>query len=503
MKFLLIFILSFLFLFSCTKKSDSPADPADTYSLTFTMTRLPQTGLDPFRVRSTLTKNSAALSGQTLTLTIPKGSVSAVTDNADGTYDFVVTPTTTGTYPVTVACAGQTFTRKAVVIDTNMTGTGQPIAIPGDYVNSAGYEDGVTITPDGQYLFVQYGPFYFAGISNFLTICSSVSYSAGYDLNTCDGRTNSSFVFDSIGPFAAPSRPDFPSGALSNNKLRHVPGLVSAGLINGLVGFPTFFYGFKLQANGEFDEPFRVGFSDDRGLNGPFGLSFKMNTDGTAQFVVAWNNYMNQLGDDKPDIYAGTMTMGQNNSFGTVVYSGDSFASITPTITPVSFSSHANTQGNPSLYYDTGGTVRSIWTDDEAVTHNLSVYRITAGTFPSGTWVLDTLPTVINTGADENQPFFTGEKLILRRDNQIVYHDYRPTNGACSSGYTHADCWGVEVVLIGANGHTGIGEIFTVGEPTVATRNGQKFLYFVYVEARALSSGLIDWNLDAASVEIP
>jgi hypothetical protein len=496
--FCLLLVSAITFLSTCQKK-----DTTDSIGLSFNLTRLPQVGLDPFRVRVTLTKNSSALAGQSLTLTIPKGSVSAVTDNADGTYDFIVTPSTTGTYPVTVTYGGQSFTRKAVVLDSNMVGTDQPTAIPGDYVNTEGYEDGVTITPDGQYLFVQYGPFYFAGIANYTTICASGSFSVGYDLNSCEGRTNSDFVFNTIGPMTSPYRPDFPSTAILDNKLRHVHGLVQAGVINGLAAFPTFFYGFKLQANGEFAEPFQVGFNDERGLNGPFGLSFKMNGDGTAKFVVAWNNYFNDLGDDKPDIYAGTITLGQKNSFGTVAYNGDIFNSITPIITPVSFSTHAATQGNPHMYYDSNGTVQSIWTDDEQVTFNLSVYRITAGTFPSGTWVKDTLPAVINTGADERQPFFTGDKLIFTRNTQIVYHDYLPTNGACSSTFTHADCWGPEVVLIGASGHTNVGEIFGVGEPTVATRDGKKYLYFVYVEARSVSSGIIDWNLDAASVEIP
>ncbi|MBY0414784.1 MAG: hypothetical protein K2Q18_11485, partial [Bdellovibrionales bacterium] len=217
------------------------------------------------------------------------------------------------------------------------------------------------------------------------------------------------------------------------------------------------------------------------------------------------DNYLNHLGDDKPDIYSGTITLGQDNNLGDVVYSGDTFSSITPYVTPVNFPTHTGVQGNPHMYYDGAGVVQSIWTDDEQVSHDLSVYRRVAGTFPNGTWVLDTLPSDINTGSEESQPFFTGDKLVLRRGENIVYHDYTPTNGSCASGYTHNDCWGSEVVLIGANGNTNVGEIFTVGEPTIANYSGKKYLYFVYVERRANVniSGIIDWNIDVASVEIP
>jgi hypothetical protein len=504
-----IFLASILSL-SCTSNNsgDASATATDTYAMQMSMTRLPQAGVDPFRVTVTLTKNGVALSGQTLNLTIPKGTVGTVTDNGDGSYQFTVTPSVTGVYPVTAALGSSaSITRKAVVLDTNLTGSGQPMDVPGDYVNTDGYEDGVTITPDGEYLFVQYGPVYMSGLLYHTTICASGSYSIGYDLNTCDGRTNSSIVFNPIGPYNNDyRRPGFPSGPFVGGKLYHVPQVVIGGVANGIVGFPTMFYGFKLQSDGTFAQPFKLAFNDERALNGPFGLSFKMGSNGTGTYLVAWNNYFNDLGDDKPDIYTGSITFGQDNSLGTVAYSGGVYSSITPNVTPVSFSSHVGVQGNPHMYYDTNGVVKSIWTDDEQVTHDLSVYRITAGTFPTGTWVKDTLPSDINTAGDENQPFFTGTKLIFRRDLNIVYHDYTPTNGACASGFTHNDCWGPEVILIGANGNTTAGQIYTVGEPTVAVRGGKTYLYFVYIESRvntALTGGVLDYNANAGFVEIP
>ncbi len=502
-----------LCLTSCSSKEDKASiSSPDSYSLSLEFQRIEQAGLDPFKVITTLKKNGSNFSGQTLSVTVPKGSSSSINDHGDGTYSFTVTPSSTGEYPVTISYSGNSISRTAIVLDSNISGSGQPLAVPGDYVNTEGYEDGATITPDGEYLFVQYGPVYFSGLINFTTICNSGSYTAGYDLNNCDGRTNSGFVFDTIGPYGNNQRPGFPTGNIANTKLVHLDDLVLAGNFNGIFSFPTVFYGFKRQTDGTFAEPFKVAFNDDKGVNGPFGPSFVLNGDGTAKFLIAWNNYFDGAADggttigedDKPDIYHGTITLGTDKDLGEVTFAvNDAFTSITPNISPVGFTSHTGVQGNPHARTDGSGNIIEIWTDDEQVSHNLSVYRLTSGSFPSGTWTLDILPSDIATGAEENQPFFTGTKLYFRRGSNIIYHDYTPTNGSCASTYTHNDCWGSENIVIGANGNSGIGEIFTVGEPTIATRNGKTYLYFVYVLRRDNSSfTLNDYNVNVGFVEL-
>jgi hypothetical protein len=476
------------------------------------MQRVDQAGLDPFDVTVSLKRNGSSFSGQALSVTVPKGTFSAIADNSDGTYTFRVTPSSTGEYPVTVSFSGTSITRTAVVLDTNISGSGQPMMVPGDYVNSEGYEDGATITPDGNYLFVQYGPVYFSGITNFSSICNSGAYTAGYDLNTCEGRTNSGLVFNTVGPYGNYQRPGFPTGNISSNKLIHLDDLVLGGSFNGIVSFPTVFYGFKRQSDGTFAEPFKLAFNDEKGVNGPFGPSFILNNDGTAKFLIAWNNYFDGAGDggtttgedDKPDIYHGTLALGTDKNLGDVSFAAnDGFSSITPNISPVGFTTHTGVQGNPHARADSSGNIIEIWTDDEQVSHNLSVYKLTSGSFPSGTWTLETLPSDISTGAEENQPFFTGSKLYFRRGSNIVYHEYTPLNGSCGSSYTHNDCWGPENIVIGANGNTGIGEIFTVGEPTIATYEGKTLLYFVYVVRRNNPTfSLNDYNINVGFVEI-
>lgn len=58
---------------------------------------------------------------------------------------------------------------------------------------------------------------------------------------------------------------------------------------------------------------------------------------------------------------------------------------------------------------------------------------------------------------------------------------------------------------MGANSNLAAGQIFAVGEPTVAEYDGKRFLYFVFVKARDTQSfpGIIDFHLDPAFVEIP
>ncbi|CAN5898505.1 hypothetical protein BH11MYX2_BH11MYX2_10730 [soil metagenome] len=485
-----------------------PADAAPITTLSLTATRIPDAGLDPFEIAVTVKVDGTPTTGKTLTLAVPRGTASVITDNGDGTYAFTVTPTTTGVYPVSINVDGVTLSRSALVMDTVADGVGQAMLVPG-LVNTPGYEDGITITPDGQYLFVQYGPLYFAGLTGVATICSDASLAIGYNLNDCAGRTNAAAVFNTVGPTGAPERPRFHDQAILNGKLRFLPGFVIPGTANGLAAFPTLFYGFHRQADGSYAEPFRVGFDDPKGINGPFGLSFVQPPSGPTKFVVAWNNSLDNLGDDGADIYAGELTLGADHSLGAVTYGtalgGDSFASITPTVTAVPFASNAGNQGNPHLTADANGTVTAIWTDDESASHDLSVYRLTAGAFPAGTWTKQTLPAVINTTGEESQPFFTGDFLVLNRNLEIVAHAYTPTAVGCNSTYTAAACWGPEIVLLAANTHTNAGTIYGVGEPTVATIDGVRTLFFAYVEVRDPQPfpGLVDYDLGAASVPVP
>lgn len=481
-------------------------------SLSLEFERIDSAGLDPFQVTAFLTEDGSPAAGRSLGVNVPRGSVSVVTDKGDGSYTFTVTPSATGKYPVTVSYGGATVRRDGLVLTEVLPGAGQPLLVPG-MVNTDGYEDGITITPDGEYLFIQYGPLYFSGLLYLSTICADAGWSM-YNLENCPGKPDSSWVFGTRGPYNAPLRPGFPTGSISNGTLSHID-LEIAGVANGVALFPTVFYGFKRQSDGTFTQPFKVAFNDSKGANGPFGLSFQMTGPDSARFVVAWNNYFDGLpgvatadgSNDKPDIYHGTITLGQDTNLGDVSYAGGFFSAIDPAILPVGFTTHAGVQGNPHLYYDSSDEVQSIWVDDEQDSYDITVYVLTSGSFPDGTWQPVTLPAKINTAVGEDnhvsQPFFTGSRLYLNRGTRVVYHEFTGSHDA--AGYENDANWGDEVVVLASTAGAAVDGIFGVGEPTIAQREGKTWLYFAYVETRGAGTGAgrYDFKIGAAFVELP
>jgi hypothetical protein len=493
--FITLLLLSLFFIGACSESGRSTG--SGDMELTLAFSRIASAGPDPFTVTVYASEkgNSEIIDSGDLTVSLEKGSLSAFTENSDGSVSFTVTPSTTGVYPLTVTYKGAVISRKALVVNEVLSGAGQPLLVEG-LVNTEGYEDGITITPDGEYLFIQYGPLYFSGIFLLSTICQDDSWSL-YDLEGCTVKADSDWVFNTIGPYSDPERPGFPDGAISDGTLTHLD-ITVATVAQGIALFPTAFYGFKRQDDGSFAEPFKVAFNDEKGANGPYGLSFVMNGDGTAKLAFAWNNYFDGLGDDKADIYQGTITLGEDNSLGDVVYSGEFYSSITPSVSPVGFSSHTGVQGNPHLHADDNGDIVSIWTDDEESSHDITLYTLSSGSYPDGSWTSASLPSKINTGSSESQPFFDGEYLYINRETAVVRHKY------LGGSFTDDASWSDEEVVV-KSGESGVGTIFGAGEPTVAEYNGKTLLYFVYVESRAEGEvgGRYDYDMGAAWVELP
>lgn len=497
MKIHLALILGIILSTACSKESQPPS--ADRLELN--LQRVITNSFDTVKVTASVTRSGAGLSGKTLQVSASKGLVSTVGDKGNGQYEFILQPDATGVYRIEVNVDGLSVVRDALVFDEIAAELGQPMAVPGDYVNSEGYEDGVTISPDGEYLFVQYGPVYFSGIIHVASICSDPSYSL-HNINDCAGRDNSDWIFKTIGPYNDSKRPGFPSARITAGDLSHLSNIVVPGVANGVFVPPTVFYGFKRQSDGSFAEPFKLAFDDaNRGVQSLYGLSFHLLGNNMANFTVSWNDYFNNQGDDDADLYSGTASLGQDVSFGQVTYSGDFIASTAPDIALVNLADHTGVQGNSHIYADTSEVVQSLWVDDEVSSHDLAVYIRTSGTFPNGSWQKLVLPASINTTAEESQPFFTGSRLYLRRADAIVYHDYLGSGGA---DYDQDAAWGNAVTVLRSNISTTTGETVVVGEPTLASYQGKTYLYFVYGINRGTGlNGLIDINMDAGFVELP
>ena len=340
------------------------------------------------------------------------------------------------------------------------------------------------------------------------------------------------------GPYTAPERPGFFDGRFSGDTILHNANSWGVGVdVAPNYAVSTMFYGFKRQSDGTFKKPFYVAHNDENdGIASPFGLSFYMNGDGTAKTLYTWNNPSDEKTIDLDnngsmdiesyyDVYYTTITLGENNNLGNLEYTG------TPGTAPVvgsyfpskkinfgniGINGNAGTQGNSHLHAPSG-VLQSIWTDDEYDSGGdhgeISVYiNNTPGDYDSSNWTKVQLPTNINIAGSthEIQPFFTGTGLYFTRSGtvnpEIYYSDF-------SGEHNHTDLannskWSIpELILQGDPSTSTLGRIVAVGEPTIATWNGETYLYYVYVVFRNIDntvnspSGVADLNFQAGWIK--
>lgn len=397
-------------------------------------------GLDPVVAIVTATRAGVAAPGLTVTGAVNRGAASAVVDRGDGRYEFRVTPAGTGEHAVTVAAEGVSVTRTALVLFDVHEDWEQPEVVAG-LVNTAGYEDGVTISPDGEWLFVQTGPFRWSGSVVFQTARSA----GGAGGNRLAPTPFSHPWLDTlIGPYTAPERPNFPNGRLSGSLFLH--NSLSWGVALGLApnwGMSTQIYGFRRQADGSFAAPFRVAFADaNDGLVTPYGLGLQMLGGAAARAVFSLDmpSELDELvvdvagdglggGDDERsgiDLYSADIVLGQENLLGVFAPTGTPgmpprkatpFAAVPVELGRVGSDGVRGTQGNVG-YYEAGGRV-VLFADDEydrdADSGEIVAHVQTGGVFPGGDWQKVVLPWVVNSGDDEIQPHFTGNELFFTR----------------------------------------------------------------------------------------
>ncbi len=524
----LLTIYIFILLSACSGSSNDNTSGAATqqYDIELTFARIDNaTGLDAFTVTATLLKDGTPTADLLPAVQLQRGSHSGINDLGDGRYHFTVTPTQTGEHKVTVSYESASQSQTALVFTSVHADWGQPMAVAG-LVNSEGYEDGVTISPDGQYLFVQTGPQYFSGLFVFLE--ARVNGGCGGD-RLLPTVCNHPWLDTLPGPYTAPQRPGFFDGRFSGTDFLHNSNAWGVGINQAPnFAFATMFYGFKKQPDGSFREPFYIAFDDlNDAIANPFGMSFRNNADGSMTMIFAHNDsdasgVVDQDNDPATasvdsgfDAYTINITPGQNNSLGQ--YNANTLPGTPPvrdTFFPssmIDFGSTGNdgnfgTQGNPHMYVLNDGSIHSIWTDDEydsdADAGDLSVYTLSSGSFPNGSWNKTVLPATINAVKDQIQPFFTGSGLYYTQETNILYSAYTGANDTALD-YANDSNWNTPVTILKKDvGDTPLGKIIAVGEPTITSENGKETLYFVYGYVRAVDSitGLADVNLQAGFI---
>ncbi|MFT7674090.1 MAG: hypothetical protein ACI845_002506 [Gammaproteobacteria bacterium] len=488
------YLLLILLLVGCSDGgSDSDSTP-DDFAISLTFSRVTKIGLDDIKVSITVTNNEVGVSGITPVVTLAAGTLSTMVESSNGVYDFIITPVSTGEFPISVSHGGVSKSGTALVLNDVHVGWGQPMSVEG-LVNTEGYEDGPAVSVDGEWLFVQTGPIYFSGLVYFPSLAGCNSTLVG-----CEATTHGDWVYDVVGPYTTPERPGFYTKRIMANKVSHF-----TDFYGGLELFspPTLFYGFKRQIDGSYAQPFRVSIDDNQeALLNPFGLYPRIDSATTMTIVFAFNDPTDELGDNGQDIYSAPLTLGQDNDLMTFSTAAGMIREST-TATVLNLPSHLGTQGNPHLYSNGDGTVDSVWVDNEYNSDpalDLFYYQLTAGTFPSGTWSSATqLPTdkLDLPTSSESMPFFDGTTLYIHRDSGIVSSNY------LGGGYSASSAWTKTVSIIDGGGScTDIGCISVVGEPTIAKIDGKTYLFFVYALLRSYDGGAHgDLNMQIGFIE--
>lgn len=463
-----------------------------------------------------------------------RGTVSAVSDNGDGTYAATVHPDSafpSGEYRITASSieGGSPVSATALVLKTVSAGFGQPMAVPGDYVNTAGWEDSINVTRDGKWLFMMYSPMSIGG------------YFAG--------APSHDWAKYAAGPWKSPRRPDFPAARISDEgEITHsFPRFCDTA--PGMVVQPVTMYGFRRQQDGIFGEPFLVAIVDsgNNDVMGEFGPNCIPLPGGGLR--MAFSFFDPQNAQQRNNIYYADIVPGSKQVLGEF-YNAASCPAVDLQRKNVVYdrvkieAKDANDKYHhlmdPHLITDGDGEIKTVmmWIqeDENETSPNIRTRAIYAFTLKSGKafpgtiaddWQALRLPPPVNyeytykdvpfyqesSDTEDYQPHFTGDCLYFNRDNNVVRSAYKDLGG----GYGDTASWGsVKTVLAGepAEIYAGdpldaAGRIIALGEPTLCEYGGKKYLYFVYgivtdYDPALKASGKLPFNIDlnAGFVEI-
>ena len=357
---------------------------------------------------------------------------------------------------ITAASADATATKIALSFANLDPSLGQPEALDG-LVNTAGWEDGANVSPDGKWLI----------ISSYLPL----------DALSCaiSGNSPSSPACATIiAPVAAPERPGM-LGAARIHGTTYDNDCPSFGITTPsttIAFIPVAAYGFERQPDGSFGNPFVIGWQAD-GCLGPYGMNFTAAPNGTAASAIFSDHspFKGGSGTDS-DIYYTPLTLGVPNILGVYSFDGaqthltNDITTVLPPVTPIR-------QGNPAY---SGGR---LWWDDEDLpqTDRDIYYADVTGTLPTITAGSAMTAGISLAGQEEIQPSFDGNTLYWMGSGQL----YRSTLATSADPKLPAS-WSSRQQLLGPASAT---NIIATGEPTVAHFGGKTELYFVYVKKTA------------------
>lgn len=429
-----------------------PSPDAAPTALTLVLHRL--AGSQAFDVTAQLDVASTSI---TVTLATDRGTLGPTTD-VDRGVTARLTPTGTGNYTITATAGALTATTTAIVLATVDDDWDQPEVVPG-LVSTLGWEDGPSISPDGSILTVQYLPV-------------SISCLLGGDPVAPACRV--------IGPIGAPERPNLPGAERVHPDHTYTNGCPSLGAPS--LAFPVppnAVWSFQRQPDGSFRDPHPIYYAGSDGCISPFGFEL---LDAAGHAVYAFDDPRQPNGPGARTFHAtvdphGDIVLGRFAVVGAAIELQDDVGTL--------IGDAAGIQGNPGLWYPPGGgTV--LFTDDEQGDRDLSVNTAPSLTGPYAGKVIIPAPVSAD-GPQESQPFFDGTTLYFRRDLVVLATDW---NGGAM---TDAASWSAPRPILEPGTTVATGEAVVVGEPSIATVDGRRELYFVY--GRPAADGTLDLDI--------
>ena len=343
-------------------------------------------------------------------------------------------------------------------------------SVPGPFVNTPAWEDGVSLSPDSQSLFVHYSPITISGMFQ--------------------PDPANAWVAQARGPFSGPQRPDFPRKRIDDQ------GRVRSGF--GLYGMdkidrpfpPTALYSFRRLADGTFGDPRLIGPQDDGdGSLGAFGPMIPTGEGAAPGWMVLTFNdpRTNGPGDSESDVVL--LPFQPNKPAPVGLFARENGQVVCGNWAPIRLGPDSlGHQGNSHLHIDRNHAA-SLWVDDETKPEKDLWVADGTGQLPNlkwtGTW-LHLPPRLSGPESEEIQPFFNGQFLVMRKDNGIKAFPYK------GGPFTEDSSWGTMETWLQTSDIPAKGQVFVLGEPTVGHDRDGEILSFVYGVMR--DDGTIDLN---------
>ncbi len=397
-----------------------------------------------------------------------KGNVGEIEKLKKNTFRIRVFTSSTGEYEINVSIPSKNIStsKTALVFSYVSEEWNQPEKVEG-YVNTSGWEDGVSVSNDCKWLFIQYLP---------VSIDCMIS-----------GDPSSEYCKKALGPVKAPYRPDMPGAERVSEE-----GYISHECPSLNFFSPPFpvppnsIYGFKRNEKDEYINPFPIFFDGADGCISAFGPQLVNYLGNTGNFLFSFDNPLDEKKETYGDIYIKKIKLGEKSPIGT-------FKNKNGTITLENFNAYLIKtpepyhQGNPYLFIN--NKELTLFYDDEEFRKKL-FYIKGKGEFPDIVWGNShPLPYPLNSDSQlEAQPLFYDKKLFFRREIEILSSEW------LGGDLSKKNSWSKPKTILKGSGFSATtGEILGAGEPSICTRSGKKILFFVYI--LKTDSGIHDLNI--------